>query len=42
LGNLQGLPRKDKVISTAADKDTAWLEVLAEIKREIRHWRLPS
>ena len=39
LGKLQGLPRKDKIISTAADKDTAWLEVLAEIKQEINHWR---
>ncbi len=39
FSKLQVLPRKDKVISTAGDRDTAWLEVLAEIRQEIRHWR---
>ena len=39
FSKLQGLPRKDKVISTAPDHDTVWLEVLAEIKQEISHWR---
>ncbi len=39
LSDLQALPRKDKVISTARDKDTAWLEVLREIEQEIDQWK---
>lgn len=32
FSKLQGLPRKDLVISTTQDKDSAWLEVLREIE----------
>lgn len=32
FSKLQGLPRKDLVISTVGDEDSAWLEVLKEIE----------
>ncbi len=35
FSKLQGLPRKDKIISTATNLDAAWLEVLVEIEEEI-------
>jgi len=35
FSNLQGIPRKDMIISTAPDRDIVWLEVLKEIEREI-------
>jgi hypothetical protein len=36
---LQGIPRKDKIISTAPDSDTIWLEVLTEIENELDEWQ---
>lgn len=35
LGRLQALPRKDLVISTAPDRDAAWVEVVQELLRLI-------
>lgn len=35
LGRLQPLPRKDLVISTAPDRDAAWVEVVQELLRLI-------
>lgn len=35
---LQGLPRKDQVISTAEDQDGIWLEVVKEIKGILEDW----
>lgn len=35
LRHLQALPRKDLIISTAPDRDTAWVEVVQELLRLI-------
>lgn len=37
---LQGIPRKDIIISTASDKDSAWLAVLLEIEALISEYPL--
>ena len=39
LGELQAIPRKDNIISTAANQDEIWLDVLTEIKDELEHFR---
>ena len=39
LGELQAIPRKDTVISTAKDQDEVWLQVLLEIKEELERFR---
>ena len=36
FSKLQGLPRKDLIVSTAPDRDMVWLEVLEEIEREMK------
>ena len=35
LRHLQALPRKDLIISTAPDRDAAWVEVVQELLRLI-------
>lgn len=35
LGRFQALPRKDLIINTAPDRDTAWVEVVQELLRLI-------
>ena len=39
LGELQAIPRKDTIISTAEHPDEVWTEVLIEVKEELERWR---
>lgn len=38
FSKLQGLPRKDTVISTSPDRDGTWVELIEEIKGIIEEW----
>jgi hypothetical protein len=39
FSHLQGIPRKDKIVASAANKDAIWTEVIKEIEALLDDWK---